>query len=134
METIINLIERNSVIFLSKLTNNTIQNTIKEVYKQGKPKIIFTAHNNESLMCLHAQLKHQQLDNELVLDRNCSFSQDIVVCNSESLYYQYVKKGHQLLADIIIFYDSEVKNVYYVLVWQLWENYEKEEKRRPRLL
>jgi hypothetical protein len=133
MEDILEIINKQQISFLSELTNNMIHKLIKNIALQNSPVIFFTALYEENLKCLHAQLNYLNIDNQLLL-REEKILKNIVLINKELLYQYYVKKDNINLADIIIFYNSEVGNSYYQLIYQIYHQYQKLDKRLPRMI
>ena len=133
MDKILTLIDQNNVTFLQNPCNKEIQDIIQTLNKQEKPVIIFTSINQESLMGLHAQLNYNNIDNQLLIEgdnTNYKLHKKIILCDKEILFNLYNKDSN--LADIIIFNDSEVYNVYYNLLWQMWKK--NKNIRLPRLV
>lgn len=130
MDKILNTINNNEITFLNSPTNREIQKLIKCLEEQNKPKIIFTALHDENLKTLSAQLKHNKITNQLLLSKEEKIITNLILCTSDILYYLFLADNN--LADIIIFYDSEVENNYYYLIWQLWKQNKK--LRIPRLI
>jgi len=133
MDTILKIINDNQVAFLSCLTNEMIHKLVKNVHDQNKPTIFFTAVNKESLKCFHAQLNYLDIDNQLLLEDE-KILKDIVLIDNELLYHYYTDKKNINIADVIIFFDSEVKNIYYNLLCQIYKNYQKLDIRLPRMI
>lgn len=129
MDKILSLVNDNAVTFLHNPNNKEIQDIIKNIAKQENPRIIFTSIHSENLMGLHAQLNYDGIENQLILEQG-KLNKNIILCDKEVLFKLYVTNNN--LADIIIFYDSEVENKYYQLIWQLWKN--NSDLRGPRLV
>tara|TARA_R110001632_G_scaffold32520_3_gene84071 strand:- start:331 stop:2094 length:1764 start_codon:yes stop_codon:yes gene_type:complete len=133
MDKILTLIHQNNVTFLQNPCNKEIQDIIQTLHKQEKPVIIFTSINQESLMGLHAQLNYNNIDNQMIIkgdNINHKLHKEIILCEKEILFDLYNKDSN--LADIIIFNDSEIDNVYYDLLWQMWKK--NKNIRLPRLV
>jgi len=129
MDKILSLINDNMVTFLQNPNNKEIQEIIKTLSKQEKPTIIFTAVERDNLLGLHAQLNYHRVENQLLLEPE-TFNKNIILCQKEVLFQLYASNNN--LADIIIFYDSEVENKHYKLIWQLWKK--NKNLRVPRLI
>ena len=134
MEEILNIVNEHNVTFINNINNKQIQTLIKTLYAQQKPRILFTALHKESLMCLQAQLKHEKIKSQMILENDSTINSKIFLMDAETLYHYYVRLENRNMADIIIFYDSEVYNDYYHLLWQIWQKYEEKEQRLPRLI
>jgi len=134
MEEIIGIVNQHNVTFINNINNKQIQTLIKTLYAQQKPRIIFTAIRRESLMCLQSQLNHEKLKSQIIIDSYINMDCKILLMDAETLYNYYVQIENKNIADIIIFYDSEVYNDYYQVLWQIWQNYEDKEQRLPRLI
>lgn len=129
MDKLLSLVDNNNVTFLQNPSNREIQDIIKNLYNQECPRIVFTAIHKENLMGLHAQLNYKRIENQLMLSKE-RMVKNILLCDRNTLYRLYTADNN--LADIIIFYDSEVDNKEYKLIWEIWKK--STQLRKPRLL